>query len=125
MRPQLQQTVHEVQSTRVPASGQVLNLDLSPVSKHFGADVSPCLALVGASLEHELVADDSQGVEVGLVAVVLPEDYLRGHVAGSAAGVTTIFANTAFRYAKIGQSKVATLVKNKVFRLQIPMNNIF
>jgi len=52
--------------------------------EHLLLEFFPRAALVWSLVQHKLMANDSKRIVVGLVAVILLEDDLRGHVTGGA-----------------------------------------
>jgi len=81
-------------------------------------------ANVRATALHAFVGDDSHCEVVGSEAVVLPAHDFRGHVPGSSRRFTCVFGCKKPGNPEIGKSEIALVVKNKIFWLDISVDDL-
>ena len=109
---------------RIPAFWTVVERQLGSMIYQTCLHFLARAALVRPLLQHELVANDADCVEVGFEAVLLPKDDLGRHIARCARTVMLILAFSLLCYAEICQSEVALVIEDEVLRLDIAMDHI-
>ena len=77
----LQALVHEINNTCIPTQRSVCLLEFHLLVQHLLFQLLSRPALVRSSAEHQLMADDTESIVVGFIAVILFEDDLWSHVA--------------------------------------------
>ena len=94
------------------------------LAEYLVPDFLPVPSVVGPSSQHQFVGNYSHCVVVNRKRVVLPAHHLRSHVARSPAGVCRIVGLDESSNAEIGGSEVALVVKDQVFRFDVPMDDV-
>ena len=120
----LQALIDKVGSFLAPAMryAELFYLNLS--AQNCIPNVLPCLAFVRALSHHTLIGNDAHCEVICYQPVILPTHDLWGHIARCTACLAWVVRWEDARHPKICQSQVAIVVKDQVFRFDIPMDDL-
>ena len=98
-------------------------MDLDLFRKDMVTNLLPILAMIRPLAEHTLVGDDSHCEVVNGHSVILAAHDLWSHISGRARGILGVLRVPQTCNTQICDPQVAILVKDKVLRLDITMQD--
>ena len=119
----LDQSVDKISSICRPVLRNFVLMDLDLFRKDMVTNLLPVLAMVRPLAEHTLIGDDSHCEVINGHAVILAAHDLRSHISGRARGVLGVLRVPQTCNTQICDPQVTILVKDKVLRLDITMQD--
>lgn len=102
--------IDKIDGTERPPIGQIIFRQLYLLSQNIISNFPAVPAVVGSPAHHHLIGDNSHGVVVHRVAVVLPAHHLGSHVARRARSIGTVARLEVPSHTQIGDSQIALIV---------------
>jgi len=125
LRLPLDHSVDEVGGLGGPASWNVFVLDLNLLGEDVVSDLLSRLADIRTPTEHAFEGHDADSEKVYRSGVVLATHHLRGHVAWRARCILCVVLAPDASDTKVSDAHVAISINNKIFGLDISMNDLF
>lgn len=119
----LQTFVYEVGSFFIPAIRDRSLFYRNLATENLISDVFSGASFVGTLAHHAFVGNDTDRKVICSQAVILTTHDFRGHVARSPTGFAGVVWGQDSGDSEVGQSEVAFIVKDEIFRLDVPVDN--